>query len=153
MFGFAPDPDMATHPFHPESRNTIIATMTFDGGLAPAGFVPCWIDREGVPHPLADDEQGSDVAAYVERISRAVGFDTGFEWRDGVVETRQRCLQRSCFATGMDPGFVPSTDSGGAEQMRSRPHGHRITLPGRSSRSAGAAERVARGNPSPSDPS
>lgn len=89
MFGFAPDPDMPTYPFHPESRNTIIATMTVDGGrLAFAGFVPCWIDREGVPHPLGDDEQGRDVAAYVEKISRAAGFDTVFEWRDGRVETK-----------------------------------------------------------------
>ncbi|WP_138444284.1 CapA family protein [Sinomonas susongensis] len=81
MFGFAPDPDMPTYPFHPESRNTIIATTTFHGGrLASAGFVPCWIDTEGIPHPHGDDETGRGVAVYVEKISRAVGFDTVFEW-------------------------------------------------------------------------
>lgn len=87
MFGFAPDPDMPTYPFHPESRNTIIATMTFDDGrLAAAGFIPCWIDQHGIPHPHGDDETGRRVAAYVEKISRAVGFDTGFEWKDGKVQ-------------------------------------------------------------------
>ncbi|MDQ4488980.1 CapA family protein [Sinomonas sp. ASV486] len=89
MFGFAPDPDMPTYPFHPESRNTIIATMTFDGGrLASAGFVPCRIDHQGTPHPLGDDEQGREVAAYVEKISRAVGFDTIFEWQGEAIVTR-----------------------------------------------------------------
>ncbi|WP_334172635.1 FAD-dependent oxidoreductase [Sinomonas sp.] len=54
--------------------------------LATAGFIPCWIDQHGIPHPHGDDETGRRVAAYVEKISRAEGFDTGFEWKDGKVQ-------------------------------------------------------------------
>jgi Bacterial capsule synthesis protein PGA_cap len=75
LFGFAPDPAMPFYPFHPESRNTMIADVRIEGGVVDAGFIPCWIDDRGRPVPsLAGD--------YVERISREAGFDTRFR-RDG----------------------------------------------------------------------
>ncbi|MGW5386681.1 CapA family protein [Nocardia sp. NPDC003963] len=80
MFGFVPDPDMPSYPFHPESRNTAIASCTFgpDGTLR-AGFVPCWIDDDARPVPLAPgDPRGIEVADYIEKITRAAGFDTLF---------------------------------------------------------------------------
>ncbi|MFI5720557.1 CapA family protein [Nocardia sp. NPDC051750] len=83
MFGFVPDPDMPSYPFHPESRNTAIASCTFGPeGIVRAGFVPCWIDDDARPVPLApDDPRGGEVAEYIEKITRAAGFDTEF-YRD-----------------------------------------------------------------------
>lgn len=75
MFGFEPDPAMPTYPFHPESRNAMLAACTFDrSGLRTAGFVPCWIESDGSPRPLARND------GYVERITAAAGLEADFEW-------------------------------------------------------------------------
>ncbi len=81
LFGFEPDPAMPFYPFHPESRNTIVADcrISADGALD-AGFVPCWIDDRGRPVPVARTEGGEEVTAYVERITAGAGFVTRFAW-------------------------------------------------------------------------
>ncbi len=81
LFGFAPDPEMPFYPFHPESRNTMVADcrVAADGTIE-AGFVPCWIDERGRPVPVGGTERGEQVAAYVARISAAAGFSTSFTW-------------------------------------------------------------------------
>jgi poly-gamma-glutamate synthesis protein (capsule biosynthesis protein) len=75
LFGFEPDPAMPFYPFHPESRNTIIADCRIADGTVDAGFVPCWIDDAGRPVPF---ERSDEVTAYVERITAEAGFDTRF---------------------------------------------------------------------------
>lgn len=84
MFGFVPDPDMPSYPFHPESRNTAVAVCTFDAdGTATAGYLPCWIDDEARPIPLpAHDRRADGVDEYIRDISARAGFDTVFT-RDG----------------------------------------------------------------------
>lgn len=80
LFGFAPDPTMPGYPFHPESRNTVVATIEADrSGVVGAGFVLCFIDQAARPVPVAWDEGGRGVAAYVEDITARAGFDTTFE--------------------------------------------------------------------------
>lgn len=79
LYGFAPDPDMPYYPFHPESRDTAVALLRFDGdGLVEAGFVPCRIDGGGRPVPLPDGAESRRVAAYVEDITHAAGLRTTF---------------------------------------------------------------------------
>ncbi|WP_280434868.1 CapA family protein [Nocardia carnea] len=87
MFGFVPDPDMPSYPFHPESRNTAIASCTFGpDGMIRAGFVPCWIDDDARPVPVTPvGERGAEVADYVEKITRAAGFTTEFQRNADVV--------------------------------------------------------------------
>jgi poly-gamma-glutamate capsule biosynthesis protein CapA/YwtB (metallophosphatase superfamily) len=86
LYGFAPDPAMPYYPFHPESRNTVIALCRFDaGGLVEAGFAPCWIDDAGRPVPLSSGEENQRVAEYVEQITKAGGLNAGFLPRDGEV--------------------------------------------------------------------
>ncbi len=81
MFGFVPDPETPEYPFHPESRNTLLAKLTVspDGTIRP-GFVPCMINRRSQPEPLGNDSRGRAVCEYVERITREAGFDTRFSW-------------------------------------------------------------------------
>ncbi|WP_037144420.1 CapA family protein [Rhodococcoides fascians] len=88
MFGFVPDPDMPSYPFHPESRNTAIAVCSFDeDGAATAGFLPCWIDDEARPIPLSqNDSRFPGVVEYIRDISYRAGFDTQFV-RDGDLVT------------------------------------------------------------------
>lgn len=81
LYGFAPDPAMPVYPFHPDSRNTIIAVCRFGrDGLVSAGFIPCWIDDDARPVPLGRIEGGDRVADYVREITQTAGLDTSFEW-------------------------------------------------------------------------
>ncbi|HEU5028201.1 MAG TPA: CapA family protein [Spirillospora sp.] len=82
LYGFAPDPAMPFYPFHPESRNTAIATLRFGAsGITGAGYVPCWIDDRGRPVPRRRHEGGEDVAGYIDGIGRSAGLDTATRWR------------------------------------------------------------------------
>lgn len=81
LFGFTPDPGMPCYPFHPESRNTMIADCRIGpDGRVSAGFLPCWIGDDGAPQVLGNDAQGQAVAAYLADIGRAAGMDTVFRW-------------------------------------------------------------------------
>ncbi|MEO5535356.1 MAG: CapA family protein [Pseudolysinimonas sp.] len=90
LFGFEPDPAMPVYPFHPESRNTMIAVLDADDDGLRAGFIPCWIDDDARPVPHGDDDRGISVTAYIARISREAGFDTTFTWQDGIVRVGER---------------------------------------------------------------
>jgi poly-gamma-glutamate synthesis protein (capsule biosynthesis protein) len=81
LFGFTPDPAMPCYPFHPESRNTMIADcrIAADGRVS-AGFRPCWIGDDGAPRVLGRSAQGQAVADYLAGIGRAAGMDTVFSW-------------------------------------------------------------------------
>jgi poly-gamma-glutamate synthesis protein (capsule biosynthesis protein) len=81
LFGFTPDPECACYPFHPESRNTMIADFRIDadGGIS-AGFRPVWIRASGQPEVLGACERGRTVAAYIEKITRDAGLQADFAW-------------------------------------------------------------------------
>jgi poly-gamma-glutamate synthesis protein (capsule biosynthesis protein) len=90
LFGFTPDRDAPCYPFHPESRNTMIADCRIgpDGTIS-AGFRPCWILSSGQPTVPGATEQGRQVAAYIEKISKEAGMNTQFDWDgDRVVVTQ-----------------------------------------------------------------
>ncbi|GAB2675659.1 hypothetical protein GCM10027271_40990 [Saccharopolyspora gloriosae] len=99
LYGFAPDPDMPYYPFHPESRNTVVATCRFDrDGLVEAGLVPCRIDDAGRPVPLAaDSPDGRGVLDYVERITAAARLNGTFTRRDDdvVITATRRTAERT----------------------------------------------------------
>ncbi|OLT05221.1 capsule biosynthesis protein CapA [Pseudonocardia sp. CNS-004] len=86
LYGFAPDPGMPYYPFHPESRNTVVAICRFDAdGLVEAGFAPCWIDDAGRPVPLPEGPENTRVADYVEQITRTAGLNGEFVRRGAEV--------------------------------------------------------------------
>jgi hypothetical protein len=81
LFGFEPDPEYLTYPFHPEAKNAIIAYCEFDrGGIKSAGFTPCVVNRHSQPEVLGPDERGRSVARYVEDITARAGLKAEFEW-------------------------------------------------------------------------
>jgi poly-gamma-glutamate synthesis protein (capsule biosynthesis protein) len=81
LFGFVPDPDYPTYPFHPEAKNAVLADCRLrdDGSLSP-GFLPCWIQPTGQPEVLGRGERGQAVFDYVADISRRAGLKTEFAW-------------------------------------------------------------------------
>jgi len=84
LFGFAPDPDMPAYPFHPDSRNKLIAQLEF-GERVTASFVPCWIDQDGQPTPHGAGGRGQAIVDYVTAISARAGLATRYEWDADVV--------------------------------------------------------------------
>ncbi len=81
LFGFEPDPGYPTYPFHPEAKNAIIASCDVGvDGVRRAGFYPCWIQPNGTPEVLANEERGRAVAAYMENITRESGLSAAFRW-------------------------------------------------------------------------
>jgi len=86
LFGFQPDPEYVTYPFHPEAKNTILAICEFDqGGVCSAGFIPCFVNKHSQPEVLKDDDRGRAVADYVRDITVRVGLNAQFAWEDGRV--------------------------------------------------------------------
>ena len=80
LFGFEPDPEYPTYPFHPEAIHTMIAKCTIENGrITSAGYIPCLITKEGKPVIARKEEHFWQVFNYVERISREAGLDTRFE--------------------------------------------------------------------------
>lgn len=80
LFGFVPDPETPEYPFHPESRNAMLAKCVIGAdGEIEARYVPCRINRRSQPE-VVGREDGQPVFDYVERITREAGFDTRFEW-------------------------------------------------------------------------
>jgi poly-gamma-glutamate capsule biosynthesis protein CapA/YwtB (metallophosphatase superfamily) len=81
LFGFEPDPDYPTYPFHPEAKHAVIGWCDVGAdGVRKAGFLPCWIHPDGDPEVLGRDGRGPDVAKYVEQISDACRLRTSFRW-------------------------------------------------------------------------
>ena len=81
LFGFEPDPNYPTYPFHPEARNTMIAVCEISAGsVCKAGFIPCWVNAKGQPEICGNDMRGRAVASYVEQITKKASLRTHFEW-------------------------------------------------------------------------
>lgn len=81
LFGFEPDPEYATYPFHPEAKNAMIAYCELDhNGVRTAGFRPCYVNRHSQPEILGRGERGEAVANYVQDITARAGLNAEFVW-------------------------------------------------------------------------
>lgn len=83
MFGeqaHIPDPAFPLFPFHEDARRSGVAVLDVGpSGVVQAGFVPAMIRADGSTEPIAfGDERGEEIAAYLEHICGASGFDTSF---------------------------------------------------------------------------
>jgi poly-gamma-glutamate synthesis protein (capsule biosynthesis protein) len=80
-FGFVPDPEYPTYPFHPESIYSIIAKCEIeDKKIVRTGFIPMIVGKTGIPEIVGNDERGARVLAYMEKITRGAGLNARFEW-------------------------------------------------------------------------
>ncbi len=65
QFGYIPDPKDSTYPFHPESKNTIIAKCIIDNGkISRVSYIPCLINDQQQPEILKNDKRGQQVFEY-----------------------------------------------------------------------------------------
>ena len=80
LFGFEPDPDYPTYPFHPEAKNAMLGVCRVAGGRVDASYIPCWIEPGGQPVPRPRHAHGDAIAGYVDRITRDAGLNACFTW-------------------------------------------------------------------------
>lgn len=86
LFGFTPDPDYPTYPFHPEAVHTIIARCHIqDGRIQAVGYIPLQVNRQGEPEVLGRDARGQAVFDYVAAITGQAGLNARFAWEGDVV--------------------------------------------------------------------
>jgi poly-gamma-glutamate capsule biosynthesis protein CapA/YwtB (metallophosphatase superfamily) len=81
LFGFEPDPEYPTYPFHPEAKQTIIAKCTIShGSITRVSYLPCFVNKKGQPEILRNEEKGQQVFDYMARITREAGLNAQYEW-------------------------------------------------------------------------
>lgn len=83
LFGFEPDPEYPTYPFHPEAKQTIIGKCVIeDKKVAKVSYISCMVNKKGQPELLRNDERARQVFEYMEKITREAGLNARFE-QDG----------------------------------------------------------------------
>jgi poly-gamma-glutamate synthesis protein (capsule biosynthesis protein) len=81
LFGFVPDPEYPTYPFHPEAKQTIIAKCTISGGkITRVSYLPCLINKEGQPIILRNEPAGQQVFDYMAKITNEAGLNAKYDW-------------------------------------------------------------------------
>ena len=64
-----------------EGDQTIIAKCTIDDRkISRVSYFPCLINKQRQPEILKNDERGQQVFDYVDKITRAAGLNTRYEW-------------------------------------------------------------------------
>jgi poly-gamma-glutamate synthesis protein (capsule biosynthesis protein) len=83
LFGFEPDPDYPTYPFHPEAIYTMIAKCEVESGkLSRISYLPCIVNKQGQPEIVKNDSNGKIVFDYMAKITRGAGLKTTYRWSD-----------------------------------------------------------------------
>ncbi len=81
MFGFVPDGNYPTYPFHPQAVYTIAALCHIEEGkIVRNGFLPAIVGKDGITRIVSRKEGGQEVLAYMETITRQAGLNGVYQW-------------------------------------------------------------------------
>jgi hypothetical protein len=92
LFGFEPNPEYPTYPFHPEAIYSMIAKFTIKNKkISNISYIPLRMNKQGMPEVMKRDEKGQEVFEYIDSITQKAGLNARFKW-DGeevtVIETK-----------------------------------------------------------------
>ena len=80
-FGFVPDPEYPTYPFHPDSVHCACAKLIIrEGKIAEYRLVPMLVEKDGAPCVHGCDEKGRATADYLRRITAEAGLNARLRW-------------------------------------------------------------------------
>ncbi|MBP5255887.1 MAG: CapA family protein, partial [Clostridia bacterium] len=80
-FGFVPDPDYPTYPFHPDSIYTAAAKCIIEGGkITDTLLVPILVGKDGVSRVVGPENGGQAVFDYLVSITEQAGLNARYEW-------------------------------------------------------------------------
>ncbi len=86
-FGFVPDPEYPTYPFHPDSVYCITAKLIIeDKRVVSYRYIPMKVEKDGVPYVHGRTKEGQEVFDYMESITKGAGLDASFKWNGDEVE-------------------------------------------------------------------
>lgn len=81
LFGFVPNREYPTYPFHPEAIYTLIAKVEVNNGeVIRTSFVPCIVNKEGQPQVRNKFNGGQEVFNYMEDITAKAGLNARYKW-------------------------------------------------------------------------
>ncbi|MBQ9889826.1 MAG: CapA family protein [Firmicutes bacterium] len=80
-FGFVPDPDYPTYPFHPESIYTAAAKFVIrDKKIVSNRAILIKVEKDGVPYVHGNTKTGNEVLDYLKKITEGAGLNAKYEW-------------------------------------------------------------------------
>jgi len=80
-FGFVPDPDYPTYPFHPDSVHCACAKLVIrDGRIAEYRIIPMLVEKDGAPYVHGNDEKGRATVDYLRRVTAEAGLNARLRW-------------------------------------------------------------------------
>lgn len=81
LFGFVPDPEYPTYPFHPEAIYTIVAKCIVENKkITGVTYIPCIVNKKGQTEVVKHDERGQQVFDYMKKITEGAGLNAKFSW-------------------------------------------------------------------------
>lgn len=85
-FGFVPDPEYPTYPFHPEAVNTILAKCVIrDNEVSEIRCIPAIVGRDGVTRTVERKNGGEEVFGYLDSITKRAGLNAGYRWEENEI--------------------------------------------------------------------
>ena len=80
-FGFVPDPDYPTYPFHPESVYCPVAKLVIeDRRIESYRMLLMKVEKDGLPYPHGQDAIGQEIFDYMQRITDEAGLNAKLHW-------------------------------------------------------------------------
>ena len=80
-FGFVPDPEYPTYPFHPEAIYTCAAKCVVENGkIVSTSYIPMIVNKKGVTETVTRENGGQEVFDYMKKITEGAGLNAKFEW-------------------------------------------------------------------------
>ena len=81
LFGFVPDPEYPTYPFHPDAIYTIIAKYEIvDKKISQVSYIPLIVNKQGHPKIVKHDNDGQRTFDYMKKITESANLNAQFEW-------------------------------------------------------------------------
>lgn len=86
LFGFVPDLEYPTYPFHPEAIYTMIAKVKVEKTkIIKTSFVPCIVNKKGQPVIVKQDKDGQKVFDYMESITEKAKLNARYRWNENEI--------------------------------------------------------------------
>ena len=80
-FGFVPDPEYPTYPFHPDSIYCPVAKLVLDGKkIVEFRMILMVTEKSGIPYVHGQDEQGKKAFEFMQRITDEAGLNAKLTW-------------------------------------------------------------------------
>ena len=80
-FGFVPDPEYPSYPFHPESVYTATAKLVIrDKKIVENRAIMMKVEKDGIPYVHGNTPVGNECLDYLRKITDGAGLNCKYDW-------------------------------------------------------------------------